>query len=47
MLKALARAIAQLTDPAIFGVLIVVMMVWLPGGLLSIPDRLRAARVVK
>ena len=32
---------------AIFGVLIVVMMVWLPGGLLSIPDRLRAARVVK
>ena len=32
---------------AIFGVLIVVMMVWLPGGLLSIPDRLRAARVMK
>ena len=32
---------------AIFGVLIVVMMVWLPGGLLSIPDRLRAARVLK
>ena len=31
---------------AIFGVLIVVMMVWLPGGLLSIPDRLRAARVL-
>ena len=29
---------------AIFGTLIVVMMVWLPGGLLSIPDRLRAAR---
>ena len=31
----------------ISGVLIVVMMVWLPGGLLSIPDRLRAARVLK
>ncbi len=29
---------------AIFGTLIVVMMVWLPGGLLSIPDRLRARR---
>ena len=29
---------------AIFGTLIVVMMVWLPGGLLSIPDRIRAVR---
>ena len=29
---------------AIFGVLIVLMMVWLPGGLLSLPDRLRGKR---
>ena len=29
---------------AIFGTLIVVMMVWLPGGILSIPDRLRARK---
>ena len=29
---------------AIFGVLIVVMMVWLPGGLLSLPDRIRGDR---
>lgn len=29
---------------AVFGVLIVLMMIWLPGGLLSLPDRLRAAR---
>ncbi len=29
---------------AIFGVLIVLMMVWLPGGLLSLPDRLRGRR---
>lgn len=29
---------------AIFGVMIMVMMVWLPGGLLSLPQRWRAAR---
>ena len=29
---------------AVFGALIVLMMIWLPGGLLSLPDRLRAAR---
>jgi branched-chain amino acid transport system permease protein len=30
-----------------FGLAVVVLMIWLPGGLLSIPDRLRAARVAK
>ncbi len=29
---------------AIFGVMIVVMMVWLPGGILSLPERLRGAK---
>jgi branched-chain amino acid transport system permease protein len=27
-----------------FGVAVVLMMLWLPGGLLSLPDRLRARR---
>jgi branched-chain amino acid transport system permease protein len=30
---------------AVFGFSIVAMMVWLPGGLLSIPERLRTRRV--
>jgi branched-chain amino acid transport system permease protein len=29
---------------AVFGVAVVLLMLWLPGGLLSIPDRLRRAR---
>jgi branched-chain amino acid transport system permease protein len=35
---------AQTWYLGIFGVMIVLMMVWLPGGLLSIPERLRVAR---
>ena len=38
---------AQTWYLAVFGTLIVVMMVWLPGGVLSIPDRLRALRPVR
>jgi branched-chain amino acid transport system permease protein len=32
---------------AVFGLAVVVLMIWLPGGLLSIPDRLRRMRVSK
>jgi len=32
---------------AVFGLAVVVLMIWLPGGLLSIPDRLRRWRVAK
>ena len=32
---------------AVFGLAVVVLMIWLPGGLLSIPDRLRHRRVPK
>jgi branched-chain amino acid transport system permease protein len=28
----------------IFGLAVVALMIWLPGGLLSIPDRLRSSR---
>ena len=32
---------------AVFGLAVVVLMIWLPGGLLSIPDRLRHRRIPK
>jgi branched-chain amino acid transport system permease protein len=32
---------------AVFGLAVVLLMIWLPGGLLSIPDRLRRWRVAK
>jgi len=32
---------------AVFGVAVVVLMVWLPGGLLSIPDRFKSTRAAK
>ena len=35
---------AQAWYLAIFGGLVVVMMLWLPDGLLSLPDRLKARR---
>ena len=30
-----------------FGVAVIVLMLWLPDGLLSIPDRLRAKRLAR
>jgi len=31
----------------IFGIAVVLMMLWLPDGLLSIPDKLRARRIAR